>query len=102
MYISVHKAAERFVPLDSFVITLLYEESEIDPVYLIDLGKRYFGRTCSLWPKGYEQPGDFRSGKPILISNSEQASDINTVLAGNTDDDEETESIAAVPDDLGW
>ncbi|MCC7117029.1 MAG: GAF domain-containing protein, partial [Anaerolineales bacterium] len=42
IYVAAHKAAERLVPLEFFLITLLDEEkNEIDPVYLVDRGKRF-------------------------------------------------------------
>lgn len=49
VYVSVHKAAERLMPAESIVITLLDQENnEIEPVYLFDLGKRIPGPTRSL------------------------------------------------------
>ena len=93
VYISVHKAAERLMPLDSFVITLYDEEkNEIDPVYLYDLGKRYVGERVS-FGKGMSSEV-IRDARPILISNSEQAQRLDAVQAG---EDVETESIVAVP-----
>jgi len=93
IYVSVHKAAERLVPMDSFVITLYDEEkNEIDPVYLFDLGKRYVGERA---PFGKGMSSEvIRSAKPILISNSEQVGKLNPMQAG---EGEETESILAVP-----
>lgn len=93
VYTSVHKAAERLVPMDSFVITLFDEEkNEVDPVYLFDLGKRYVGERV---PFGKGMSSEvIRSAKPILVSNSEQAGKLNTVQAGEGD---ATESIVAVP-----
>lgn len=98
IYISAHKAAERLMPLDSFVITLLDEgANEIDPVYLFDRGKRY---TAERIPFGEGMSSEvIRSARPILISNLEQANEINTVQAG--EEGEETQSIAAVPMILG-
>ena len=58
VYVAVHKAAERLMPLDSFVITLLdVEKNEIDAVYLFDRGKRYPGERVP-FGKGHEQPGN--------------------------------------------
>jgi len=93
IYISVHKAAERLVPMDSFVITLYDEEkNEINPVYLYDLGKRYESAPI---PFGKGMSSEvIRSAKPILVSNSEQAGKLDTVQAG---DGEATESMVAVP-----
>ena len=100
VYLAARKAAERLVPLDSFVITLLdIEKNEIDPVYMIDRGKRI---SADRVPFGQGMSSQVIStGKPVLISNSEQANDINTVLAGSSDDEEETRSIVAVPMTLG-
>jgi GAF domain-containing protein/nitrogen-specific signal transduction histidine kinase len=98
IYIAAHSAAERLMPLDSFVITLLDEEAnEIDPVYLYDRGKRY---TAERIPFGQGMSSEvIRTARPLLISNLEQASQINTVQAG--EEGEETQSIAAVPMILG-
>jgi GAF domain-containing protein len=93
VYVSVHKAAERLIPLDSFVITLYDEETnEVDPVYLYDLGKRVrSGRV----PFGKGMSSEvIKSGKPILISNSDQAGHLGTIQAGEGNG---TESIVAVP-----
>ena len=93
IYAAVHKAAERLVPMDSFVITLYDEEkNEIDPVYLYDLGKRYVGERL---PFGKGMSSEvIRSAKSILVSSSEQAGKLETVQAG---DGEATESMVAVP-----
>ncbi len=93
VYSSVHKAAERLVPMDSFVITLYDEEkNEIDPVYLYDLGKRYLGERL---PFGKGMSSEvIRSAKPILVSSSEQSGKLDAIHAGEGDD---TESIVAVP-----
>ena len=93
IYSTVHKAAERLVPMDSFVITLYDEEkNEVDPVYLYDLGKRYAGERVS-FGKGMSSQV-IRTAKPILVSNSEQAGKLDSVQAGEGVD---TESIVAVP-----
>ncbi len=93
VYASVHKAAERLLPLDSFVITLYDEEkNEIDPVYLFDLGKRVMSGPV---PFGKGMSSEvIKSGKPILISTAEQADNLNTIRAG---EGEGTESLVAVP-----
>jgi GAF domain-containing protein/nitrogen-specific signal transduction histidine kinase len=98
VYVSVHKAAERLMPLDSFVITLLdTEKNEIDPVYLYDRGKLYPGERV---PFGKGMSSEvIQTARPILISNIEQANEIDTVVAGEEGD--ETQSIAAVPMILG-
>ena len=96
VYESVHHAAGRLVPLDSFVITL-YDEmaNEVDPVYLYDMGKRLPGARV---PFGKGMSSEvIRSGRPMLISNAEE-SETNFVQAGDGD---ETKSIVAVPMILG-
>ncbi len=100
VYVAVHKAAERLMPLDSFVITLLDpEKNEIDAVYLSDRGKRHPGERISLG-KGISSQV-IQSGKPILALSLEQANQLNSVQAGEEDDVEETQSIVAVPMMLG-
>jgi len=82
------------MPLDSFAITLLDQETnEIDPVYLFDKGKRVFAQRVP-FGKGLSSEV-IRTGQPVLASSSEQADRLGTVRAG--DDTEETESIVAVP-----
>ncbi len=97
IYASVHKATERLMPAESFVITLLDEEkNEIDPVYLMDLGKRIPGQRV---PFGQGMSSDvIKSGKPLLVSSLEQADKLNSIKTGNGD---ETQSIVAVPMMLG-
>jgi GAF domain-containing protein/nitrogen-specific signal transduction histidine kinase len=97
IYAAVHKAAGRLVPMESFVITLYDQEhNEIEPVYLFDLGERIrsprvpFGRGIS--------SRIIESGRPILISSLEQASQIDSVQTSEGDD---TQSIVAVPMILG-
>ncbi|MFN8380493.1 MAG: GAF domain-containing protein [Anaerolineales bacterium] len=94
VYVSVHRAAERLLPLDSFVITLYDEEkNEIDPVYLYDLGKHYVGERV---PFGKGMSSEvIRTAKPILISTSEQANRLDSVIVGEVE--ESTQSILAVP-----
>ncbi|KAA0284617.1 MAG: GAF domain-containing protein [Chloroflexi bacterium] len=97
VYISVHHAAERLLPLDSFVISLFDETSnEIDAVYLYDRGKRLQGERVPLG-KGLSSEV-IRSGKPFLIPDATN-SKIDFMQAGN--DDEITRSILAVPMTVG-
>jgi GAF domain-containing protein len=94
VYISVHKAAERLIPLDSFVITMLDEEkNEIEPVYLFDRGKRYQAERV---PYGKGMSSEvIKTAKPILISNIEQVNRMDTVVVG--EEGEDTQSLIAVP-----
>lgn len=94
IYHSVHKAAERLMPLDSFVITLLDEDTnEIDPVYLVENGKRY---PAPRVPLGTGMSSEvIQSGRPILMSSTtNDASD--AVKFGDTNE-QEVQSIVAVP-----
>ncbi len=94
VYVSVHKSAERLIPFDSFVITLLDEEKrEIEPVYLFDRGKRHTAERVQ-FGKGMSSEV-IKTAKPILISNIEQANQMDTVVVG--EEGEETQSIIAVP-----
>ena len=78
VYVAVHKAAERLMPLDSLVISLLdQEKNEIDPVYLVDFGKRGEGERV---PLGQGLSGQvIQSGRPLLFSNLEQINKSDTV-----------------------
>ena len=72
VYIAVHKAAERLMPLESFVISLLdVEKNEVDAVYLFDRGKRIRENVFHL-DKGISSQV-IQSGKTILVSTLEQA-----------------------------
>jgi len=94
IYSAVHKSAERLMPLDSFVITLLdAENNEIDPVYLMDRGKLFAGQRVPLG-KGMSSEV-IQSAKPLLVSSIEEANQLNSMKAG--EEDEETQSIVAVP-----
>jgi len=99
IYIAVHKAAERLMPLDSLVISLLdQEKKEIDLVYLIDRGKRF---TAERAPLGEGMSSQIiMSGKPVLASTLEQANSLSMLVVGE-DEEEATQSIVAVPMILG-
>jgi GAF domain-containing protein/nitrogen-specific signal transduction histidine kinase len=98
VYVAVHKAAERLMPLDSFVITLLdLENNEIDAVYLSDRGRRFPGERVPFGQGISSQV--IQSSKPILVTSLEQANKLNSVQAG--EDDQETQSLVAVPMMLG-
>ncbi|MFN8412157.1 MAG: GAF domain-containing protein [Anaerolineales bacterium] len=98
IYSAVHKAAGQLMPLDSFVITLYdQDKNEIDPVYLFDLGKRYPAERVP-FGKGLSSQ-IIASGKPLLVSNSEQANQLNSVQVG--EEAVVTQSIVAVPMNLG-
>jgi PAS domain S-box-containing protein len=98
VYIAVHKAAERLMPLDTFVISLLdQEKDEIDPVYLYDLGKRYFRERV---PYGVGLSSQvIQSGKPLLVSSLQQVNQIDKIEIEERG--QETQSVVAVPMILG-
>ncbi len=97
VYVAVHKAAQRLVPMESFVITLFDQaKNEIDPVYLYDLGQRVQGPRIP-FGKGISSRV-IASGKPILIATTEQANKYDSVQTGEGD---QTQSIVAVPMILG-
>lgn len=97
VYVSVHHAAERLMPLESFVISLLDEAAnEVQAVYLYDRGKRLPGERA---PFGRGLSSEIiRTGKPQLIADTSQ-SKIDFVKAGSDQDD--IQSILAVPMILG-
>jgi GAF domain-containing protein/nitrogen-specific signal transduction histidine kinase len=99
IYLAVHRAAERFMPLDSFVITLLdAEKNEIEPVYLYDRGRRY---TSERVPFGKGMSSEvIKTGKPVLVSERETMQAMDTVAFGEQEG-EEIQSIVAVPMFLG-
>jgi len=93
IYTSIHKAAERLLPVDAFVISLLDEEKqEIEGVYVVNKNKRLpvlrtpFGRGLTSQV--------IRTGQPVLIHGQEQldAADSLNVVEGD-----QKLSIAAVP-----
>jgi signal transduction histidine kinase len=94
VYLAVHKAAERLMPLDSFVISLLdTERNEIEAVYLSDRGKRHPSNRIP-FGKGISSQV-IQSGKPILTSTLDQSNALDAVNL--VDESEETQSIVAVP-----
>lgn len=101
IYVSIHKATERLMPVDSFVITLLNEEAQyIEAVYMSDLGKRV---TAPPLPVDQGLSGMvIRTGKPLLIHTGNVADELGSVPATTVGEgEEETESILAVPMFLG-
>ncbi len=97
IYKSIHKAAERLVPVDAFVISLLDEEKkEIEGVYLMDRDQRTPNMRLSL-----EQGLSSRvitSGEPLLINGSETADAMGALTVGESGT---PVSILAVPLVLG-
>ena len=98
VYVSVHHAAERLMPIDSFVITLFDETAnEVDAVYLYDRGKRLPGEKVP-FGKGLSSKV-ISSGKPFLIVDATKDTATDYVQAG--DETDTTKSILAVPMILG-
>lgn len=96
VYVSVHNAAGRLIPLDSFVITLLdASANEVDAVYLYDRGKRLPGERVP-FGKGLSSEV-IRTGKSYLIADATLESTIDFVDAGEEAEEENTRSILAVP-----
>lgn len=98
IYVAVHKAAERLMPLDTFVITL-YDEAanEINPVYLVEGNQRFEGTRVPLG-KGLSSEV-IQTGKPILMSMATERA-TETLQFGDPESNE-TQSIIAVPMILG-
>ncbi len=97
VYLSVHRAAERLMPLDSFVITLFDSAvDEIEAVYLYDRGKRLPGERAP-FGKGLSSEV-IRTGKPILLTDATK-SNLEIIRRGEEDDN--TRSILAVPMTIG-
>ena len=83
IYKSIHKAAERLLPVDAFVISLLDEEKqEIEGVYLMDRDQRSPNMRVPL-----EQGLSSRvitTGKPLLINGSETAEAMGALTIGES------------------
>ncbi len=97
IYVSIHKAAERLMPVEAFVISLLNEEkNEVDGVYLVDQGQRL--------PEVHMPLGQglssrvITSGAPLLLHSSEAANALGAVPVGEGGT---PLSILAVPMTLG-
>jgi PAS domain S-box-containing protein len=93
IYVAVHKAAERLMPVESFVISLLDEESdEIEGVYLVDDEKR---APITRIPRDQGLSGRvISSGEPLLLHGAENVDSMDTVTYGRPDT---PLSILAVP-----
>lgn len=93
VYIAVHRAAERLMPVESFVISLLDEETdEIEGVYLVDDDKR---TPITRIPRDQGLSGRvITSGEPLLLHGAQTVDDMGGVTYGNPDT---PLSILAVP-----
>ncbi|HJS17435.1 MAG TPA: GAF domain-containing protein [Anaerolineales bacterium] len=93
IYIAVHRAAERLMPVESFVISLLDEASnEIEGVYLVDKDKR---APITRIPRDQGLSGRvIASGEPLLLQDAETVVEMGGVTYGKPD---MPLSILAVP-----
>ncbi|HEY3477067.1 MAG TPA: GAF domain-containing protein, partial [Anaerolineales bacterium] len=93
IYVAVHKAAQRLMPVESFVISLLDEETnEIEGVYLVDEDER---APITRIPRDQGLSGQvISSGQPLLLQGSDSVEDMDSVVYGKPDT---PLSILAVP-----
>ena len=97
IYVAVHEAAKKLMPLESFVITVLDEETdEIEGVYLVDGDVR---APISRIPRDEGLSGYIiNRGEPLLVGGTSAMDEINSVTYGKS---EAPQSILAVPMLLG-
>jgi signal transduction histidine kinase/putative methionine-R-sulfoxide reductase with GAF domain len=93
IYVAVHRAAERLMPVESFVISLLDEETdEIEGVYLVDEDRR---APITRIPRDQGLSGKvISSGQPLLLQGAETVEEVDSVVYGKPDT---PLSILAVP-----
>ncbi len=93
VYVAVHKAAQRLMPVESFVISLLDEETnQIEGVYLVDADKR---APITRIPHDQGLSGQvILSGQPLLLHGAETVDNMGGVTYGKPDT---PLSILAVP-----
>ncbi|MBN2115189.1 MAG: GAF domain-containing protein [Anaerolineales bacterium] len=93
IYIAVHKAAQRLMPVESFVISLLDEETnEIEGVYLVDDDRRSPPMRIQ---RDQGLSGQvIATGQPMLLHGTETVSEAGGVTYGKPDS---PQSILAVP-----
>lgn len=97
VYVAIHQAAEKLVPTDSFVITLLDEaRQEILPVYLVDRGKAI--KADPILNKEGLSGYVISTGKALLLNDPQQSEEMQIMWAGES---EAVQSILAVPLRLG-
>ena len=97
IYIAVHDAAKKLMPLESFVISILDEETdEIEGVYLVDDDVR---APITRIPRDQGLSGQvITTGEALLIHGSTQVDEMGGVTYGKA---ETPQSILAVPMLLG-
>ncbi|HSL45754.1 MAG TPA: GAF domain-containing protein [Anaerolineales bacterium] len=93
IYVAVHRAAQRLMPVESFVISLLDEQTnEIEGVYLVDDDKR---SPITRIPRDQGLSGQvITSGQPLLLHGAEAVEGTDSVIYGKPDT---PLSILAVP-----
>lgn len=93
IYVAVHNAARKLMPVESFVISLLDEETdEIEGVYLVDGDKR---APVTRIPRDRGLSGRvIDSGEPLFIQGSDSVGEMGGVTYGKPD---VPQSILAVP-----
>ncbi|RPJ24751.1 MAG: GAF domain-containing protein, partial [Chloroflexi bacterium] len=81
IYVAVHKAAQRLMPVESFVISLLDEETnEVEGVYLVDDEKR---APVTRIPRDQGLSGQvITSGQPLLLHGAETVDQLGGVNYG--------------------
>ncbi len=97
IYVAIHEAAKRLMPVESFVIALLDEENqEIEGVYLMDRDRRVPNQRL---PLGKGLSGKvIATGEPLLIHGAENVREAGGVTYGDLGT---PQSILAVPMRLG-
>ena len=93
IYVAVHRAAQRLMPVESFVISLLDEATnEIEGVYLVDQEER---SPITRIPRDQGLSGRVIStGQPLLLHGAETVEGLGSVIYGKPDT---PLSILAVP-----
>jgi PAS domain S-box-containing protein len=93
IYVAVHRAAQRLMPVESFVISLLDEETdEIEGVYLVDDDIR---APVTRIPRDQGLSGRvIKSGEPLLLHGTDTVDEMGGVTYGKPDT---PLSILAVP-----
>lgn len=97
IYVFIHKAAGRLMPVEAFVITLLDKEhQDIDAVYMMDANQQILNQRMAL---GTGLSGRvIASGEPLLIHSAEHTNALGGVSYGELGT---PASILAVPMTLG-
>ena len=97
IYVAVHEAAKKLMPLESFVITVLDDETdEIEGVYLVDDDVR---APITRVPRDQGLSGHVIStGEPLLVNGSSNVDELGGLTYGKPD---APQSVLAVPMLLG-